>query len=94
MTYKVGSKGQVVIEKAFRERLGVEPGWQAVQRLVDDHVEIYFVPPASTKSLKGTLAPPSGLSIGPNEWADARDKAWEAHVQERFGRDKDMDDEG
>lgn len=53
----VGSKGQVVIEKSIRDRLGVETGARAVQKLVDDHVEIYFVPSPSVKSLKGILKP-------------------------------------
>ena len=35
MSYKVGAKGQVVISKELRDRLGVKPGWTVVQRLVD-----------------------------------------------------------
>jgi len=42
---KVGEKGQVVIDKTIRDRLGIGPGWLAIQRLVDNHVEIYFVGP-------------------------------------------------
>jgi hypothetical protein len=34
----------VVIAKEIRERLGVQPGWVALQRLVGDCVEIYFLP--------------------------------------------------
>jgi AbrB family looped-hinge helix DNA binding protein len=30
MTHKVGAKGQVVIPKAIRERLGIEPGDEVV----------------------------------------------------------------
>lgn len=55
MAYKVGEKGQVVIEKGIRDRLGVKPGWRAVQRLADDHVEIYFLPPEHNRSLGGSL---------------------------------------
>lgn len=55
MTYKVGPKGQIVIEKEIRDRLGVQPGWRAVQRLADDHVEVYFLPPEHNRSLAGSL---------------------------------------
>lgn len=44
MPYLVGPKGQVVIAKEIRERLGIRPGWRVIQRLVDDHVELYFLP--------------------------------------------------
>ncbi len=49
----VGQKGQVVIEKALRDALGIEPGYIAVQRIVDDHVELFFYPPEHNRSLKG-----------------------------------------
>ena len=42
MANKVGTKGQIVIDKRIRDSLGIEPGWIALQTLVDDHVEIYF----------------------------------------------------
>ena len=45
MTSLVGRKGQVVIAKEIRDRLGIEPGWVAVQRMVEGHVEIHFLPP-------------------------------------------------
>jgi AbrB family looped-hinge helix DNA binding protein len=32
MATKVGAKGQVVIEKAIRDSLGIEPGSLAIQR--------------------------------------------------------------
>lgn len=55
MAHTIGTKGQVVIEKAIRDRLGVGPGWNAVQRLVDDHVEFRFIPPTHNRSLAGCL---------------------------------------
>ena len=36
LAYIVGAEGQVVIAREIRERLGVKPGWVAVQRLVGD----------------------------------------------------------
>jgi len=53
---RVGPKGQVVISKEIRDRLGIGPGWLALQRLVDDHVELFFVPP-SDKCWAGSLLP-------------------------------------
>jgi len=77
VAHVAGSKGQVVIAKEFRDRLGVEPGWTALQRLVGDQVEVYFVPPEHTKSLKGSLAAHLKTRVRPgDEWENARDDAW------------------
>lgn len=57
MAHVVGPKGQVVIEKEIRDKLGVEQGWQTVQLLVDNHVRIYFIPPEHNRSLRGILKP-------------------------------------
>ena len=79
MTYLVGAKGQVVIAKEIRERLGVKPGWVALQRLVGDRVEIYFLPPQHRESLKGDLAKYLQTHVAPGEaWDEARRAAWEA----------------
>ncbi len=84
MSYVVGTKGQVVISKEIRERLGVGPGWRALQRLVDDHLEVYFVPPEHTKSLKGSLGPHIRGSIATGEeWDKAREAAWMEAIREK-----------
>ncbi len=57
MAHVIGPKGQLVIEKAIRDRLGVGPGWKAVQQVVDDHVELRFLPPVHSRSLAGCLKP-------------------------------------
>lgn len=80
----VGAKGQVVISKEIRDRLGVGPGWLALQRVVDNHVEIYFVPPQHRRSLKGSLRE----SIKTNadqavSWSEIRDRAWSEAAKER-----------
>ena len=76
MANKVGAKGQIVVEKQIRDRLGVEPGWLALQRLVDDHLEVYFVPPEHTRSLKGSLKAYVTTHISPDDWHDAKERAW------------------
>ncbi|MBC8421360.1 MAG: AbrB/MazE/SpoVT family DNA-binding domain-containing protein, partial [Actinobacteria bacterium] len=38
MTLVVGTKGQIVISKEIRDKMGVKPGWIALERLVGDHV--------------------------------------------------------
>jgi AbrB family looped-hinge helix DNA binding protein len=40
MTYKVGPKGQVVLPKAIRERMGIEPGDEVLVEQEGDHIEI------------------------------------------------------
>jgi AbrB family looped-hinge helix DNA binding protein len=78
-SHKVGQKGQVVIAKEIRERLGVKRGWLAVQRLVGDHVEIYFLAPAHRQSLKGSVAGHIRRRVPPGPaWDTAREQAWRA----------------
>ena len=80
----VGKKGQVVISKKIRDELGVEPGWWALQSIVDNYVKIYFVPPEHNRSLMGSLAPYTDVVIQPGEeWDKAREKAWEAAAWDR-----------
>lgn len=84
MANKVGAKGQVVIDKKIRDRLGIGPGWMALQRLVDDHVEIYFVEPEHNRSLLGSLKKYTNVVIKPGEeWDKAREEARAAAARER-----------
>jgi hypothetical protein len=53
----VGANGEVVIEEAIRDQLGVQPGWQILQVLADGHVRLYFVPPEHKESLLGAARP-------------------------------------
>lgn len=77
MTHLVGEKGQIVIEREIRQRLGIERGWQTVQRLVGDHVEIHFLPPAHRRSLKGSLnAHVRTRPADPDDWDAVRASAW------------------
>jgi AbrB family looped-hinge helix DNA binding protein len=78
VTYSVGPKGQVVIAKEIRERLGIGPGWRVVQRLVGDHVELHFLPPPHKASLKGLLRDRIRTTVSEEAWPEARERAWRA----------------
>lgn len=87
MAHVVGPKGQVVIAKEIRGRLGVGPGWVALQRLVGDHVEVYFIPPQHRKSLKGSLAGHIKACVAPGQaWDRARDTAWKKAAKRKIGQ--------
>lgn len=86
MAHVVGTKGQVVIAKEIRDQLGVEPGWLALQRLVNDHVEVYFLPPEHRNSLKGSLAKHVRVQVSPgDEWDKAREMAWDKAGKQKVG---------
>lgn len=91
MSHVVGPKGQVVIAKEIRDKLGVKPKWITLQRLVNDHVEVYFLPPEHRESLKGSLAKYTGLSVAPGqEWDEARDMAWDKAAKRKAGVKKQL----
>ena len=54
MTYKVGPKGQVLLPKALRDRLGIEPGYEVTVEEVDGEIRIR--PAAGLPRLRGMLA--------------------------------------
>lgn len=85
----VGQKGQVVISKKIRDELGVEPGWWALQSIVDGHLEIHFVPPEHNRSLLGCLKDliPPGAGEGLS-WEEMRELAWTEAVKERESEGK------
>lgn len=89
MANVVGQKGQVVISKEIRDKLGVKPGWLALQSIVDNHVVIYFVPPEHNRSLLGCLKEfiPPGAGEGPS-WEEMRELAWSEAVKERESEGK------
>jgi AbrB family looped-hinge helix DNA binding protein len=82
---KVGEKGQVVIDKAIRDQLGIGPGWLAIQRIVDNHVEIYFVTPEHNRSLAGSLARYVTADVKDLSWHEIKEMAWTAAALEKEG---------
>lgn len=61
MTHRVGPKGQVVIPKAMRDELGIEPGDEVDFELVGESVLIK--PVRSFDSLRGMFAGASLLEM-------------------------------
>ena len=83
----VGAKGQVVISKEIRDRLGVGPGWLALQRLADNHVGIYFVPPQHGRSLKGSLREYIETNADRElSWPEIRHRVWSEAAKEQESR--------
>lgn len=75
MTSRVGERGQVTIEKAIRENLGVYAGDQAIQRIEDGRVVIEFVPGAHRRSLAGSLRDKVTRKPDDEGWAALRTAA-------------------
>jgi AbrB family looped-hinge helix DNA binding protein len=75
MASTVGERGQVTIEKAIREELGVYGGDIAVQRLEGRRVVIEFVPAPHRRSLAGALRDKVGRRPKDETWATVRDAA-------------------
>ena len=77
----VGPKGQVVIDKEIRNRLGIAPGWRAIQTLDGEKVEIRFVPPDHRRSTFGVL---SSYTKVPNPTDEELDRAAAAGIAAEF----------
>ena len=85
---KVGTKGQVVITKEIRDKLGIGPGWLASQRVVDGHVEINFIPPRHNRSLLGAARPHIHRWPDSDEdWEEKERDIWAEAVDDRFDVD-------
>lgn len=83
----VGVKYQMVIERSARERLGVQPGWEAVQVVVDDRLEVRFLPPEHDRSLAGSLKRYAKQPA--DDYSLEKREGWEAEVSARGPRVSD-----
>lgn len=55
MASRVGERGQITIERAIREELGIYAGDEAVQRVEDGRLIVEIVPGRHRRSLAGAL---------------------------------------
>lgn len=55
MASRVGERGQITIERAIREELGIYAGDEAVQRVEDGRLIVDIVPGRHRRSLAGAL---------------------------------------
>ena len=75
MASTVGERGQVTIEKAIREELGVYAGDQAIQRVENGRLVVEFVPAPHRRSLLGALAGKRRREPENEDWVALRDAA-------------------
>lgn len=78
---RVGPKGQVVVPKAIRERVGIAPGDEVEVDEVRGEVRIRRA--VRFEDLRGALGPATGMA----DWEEAkrRDRAAEEERDRRFG---------
>jgi len=86
MASTVGERGQVTIEKAIREELGVYGGDIAVQRLEGRRVVIEFLPGAHRRSLAGALRDKVARRPADEAWESLRYAADSVPDPERSDR--------
>lgn len=59
---KTSSKGQIVIPKEIRDKLGIGPGKKVLLRLVGQHAEIIPIADEPVKALRGMLKAKTSLA--------------------------------
>ena len=52
---KTSSKGQIVIPKEVRDKLGITPGKKVIFRVVGEHAEIQPLPDDPIKAMRGII---------------------------------------
>jgi AbrB family looped-hinge helix DNA binding protein len=88
MTYKVGPKGQVVLPKAIRARLGIEPGDEVLVEQEGDEIRIRRV--ADVRAVRGILFEPNDsltdVVEADHRWEIAHDEMRQAKRDQGDGR--------
>jgi AbrB family looped-hinge helix DNA binding protein len=75
MTSRVGDRGQITIEKAIREELGIYAGDETVQRVEDGRLVIEVVPGRHRRSLAGSLRDKVQRTPSDESWEALREAA-------------------
>lgn len=83
MSSRVGERGQITIEKALREELGIYSGDQAIQRIEDGRIVVEFVPGPHRRSLAGVLAEKVARQPPDETWDALREAAADAPDPDR-----------
>lgn len=83
MPSRVGERGQITIEKAIREELGIYAGDEAVQRVEDGRIVIEVVPGRHRRSLAGSLRGKVTRRPPDETWTALRDAAWDTPDPDR-----------
>jgi AbrB family looped-hinge helix DNA binding protein len=83
VTSRVGERGQITIEKAIREELGIYAGDETVQRVEDGRIVIDVVPGRHRRSLAGSLRDKVTRKPRDEDWARLRAAAWETPDPDR-----------
>lgn len=86
MASRVGERGQITIEKAIREELGVYAGDEAVQRVEDGRIVIEIVPARHRRSLAGALKDKITRVPADESWEALRQAADATPDPDRAGR--------
>ncbi|HSO30497.1 MAG TPA: AbrB/MazE/SpoVT family DNA-binding domain-containing protein [Candidatus Sulfomarinibacteraceae bacterium] len=77
MTSRVGERGQITIEKAIREQLGIYAGDETAQRVEDGRIVIDVIPGRHRRSLAGSLRARTTRTPPDEAWDELRRAAWE-----------------
>jgi AbrB family looped-hinge helix DNA binding protein len=83
MTSRVGERGQITIEKAIRDELGIYAGDETVQRVEDGRIVIEVVPGRHRRSLAGSLKGKVARRPNDESWEALRRAAWETADPDR-----------
>ncbi len=83
MASRVGDRGQITIEKAIREELGIYAGDETVQRIEEGRIIIEVVPGRHRRSLAGNLREKVRRRPKDESWPALRDAAWKAADPDR-----------
>lgn len=73
MSARVNPRGQITLDRAARERLGVRAGMIAVQQVVGNQLVVTFIPAPHDRSAAGILGRPPRIVSA--DWVEVREAA-------------------